>query len=285
MLKPIPDEAALMVELSSGERALIIADIHLGFELELSSHGLRVPSQTGKILSRIIRLIDTYRPGKVILLGDVKHKIASISTIDWIDIPLFFEKLIERVNNVEVILGNHDGNLEPLTPRSVKIHSSRGLKLNLSSGRSVGLIHGHAWPSANLFDADTIVMGHIHPTIELRDFSNFKMVEPVWIKLEVDLRTLISMYLKYRKIRLENQSDPADVFKELFGFEPNTQRIIVMPAFNSHLRGLSINKSRGRVEPISPILESGAVNWSSAEVFLLDGTFLGQLSLLMDFPV
>ena len=57
-----------------------------------------------------------------------------------------------------------------------------------------------------------------------------------------------------------------------------------MPAFNQFLGGRPINerkKGKRKTEAfIGPILRSGSVNIDDAEVYLLDGTFLGTVDQL-----
>ena len=58
-----------------------------------------------------------------------------------------------------------------------------------------------------------------------------------------------------------------------------------MPSFNDFLGGRPINKTRPRKEIgsealIGPVLRSEAVDVDEAELYLLDGTFLGTLNQL-----
>ncbi len=282
MLKPIPDEPALLMTAKDGEKILIVTDLHIGFELELSSQGIRVPSQVGKLLKSLKRIIHDYSPSRLILLGDIKHEIAKISPSEWVDIPKFFNELLREGIDVEVIPGNHDGNIEPLTPRAVSIHSVRGVLIETISNTLIGLIHGHAWPSPPIFQADTIIMGHVHPVIELRDHMGFKLVEPVWVKVEVSTEKLISDYLKYRKIRIAENS--IETFKKAFGFFPRTKSIIIMPAFNAYLRGAAINKFKN-MSLLGPLLEAEIMHIRASEVYLLDGTFLGEITTLQRLSI
>lgn len=239
-----------------------------------------IPSQTKKLLQHIKKLIEIYSPNKLILLGDVKHEIGKISRSEWIDIPSFLNELINKKINVEIVLGNHDGNIEPLTPRSITIHSSRGIMIETASKRKIGLIHGHAWPSAKLFEAETIIMGHLHPLVELKDKLDFRFSEPVWVKIDFPTAKLIEGYLKYRKMKYSN---PLSTFKDIFGFSPRTRNLIVMPAFNTHLGGAIINKESSKTSFIGPLFEIALKNILSSEVYLLDGTFLGSINSLKNF--
>jgi len=280
MIKPLPDTPALIIKTSSNSNLLVIADLHIGFEIELTSYGIMIPSQTKRIMQRVKKLIDSYSPSKLILLGDIKHEIGKISQSEWIDIPNFLNELIKENLNVEIILGNHDGNIEPLTPRSIVIHSARGIMIETVKKVKVGLIHGHAWPSAKLFEAETIIMGHLHPLIELKDKLGFKFSEPVWVKIEFPTSKIIEGYLKYRKIKY---SDPISTFEDMFDFTPKTKNLIIIPAFNTHLGGAVINKNIKKSSFVGPVSEIALNNEISSEVYLLDGTFLGSIKSLRKF--
>jgi hypothetical protein len=58
-----------------------------------------------------------------------------------------------------------------------------------------------------------------------------------------------------------------------------------MPSFNDFLGGRPINENRcpkekGSELPIGPVLRSDAVSIENAELYLLDGTFLGTTNQL-----
>ncbi|KAG2474815.1 MAG: hypothetical protein NPMRTH5_2600003, partial [Nitrosopumilales archaeon] len=49
------------------------------------------------------------------MLGDVKSSIKSISKNEWNDVPLFFEKMENKIDTT-LIPGNHDSNIQKLIP-------------------------------------------------------------------------------------------------------------------------------------------------------------------------
>jgi len=57
-----------------GERALLLADLHLGKAATFRAHARPVPeSVTHADLDRLSRLVDRYRPDRLIILGDMFH--------------------------------------------------------------------------------------------------------------------------------------------------------------------------------------------------------------------
>ena len=274
LIRPALPWQALLVE-SVGEKVLVIADLHIGFEHELAGMGINIPSQTPKIQAKLLQILGEVKPNRLIFIGDVKHSVPKISLQEWEDVPAFFEEIQKAVSDIEVIPGNHDGDLEPLTPRTVRIHQSKGIIIGKEE--SVALSHGHAWPSAEFLGTDYLVIGHNHPVVHFRDSLGFKVVRQIWLKADCNGQKLASAFLKYAGVKLK--MDPIVALKQVFNVDVHAPKLIVMPAFNEILGGLPINLQKPR-ELLGPILRSEAVNIDSAEAHLLDGTFLGSIKQL-----
>ncbi len=262
MLKIVPGEPAALIK--GKEKVLVAADLHIGFEKELSRIGVNIPSQTEKLFLKLKSLINRLKPDRVILLGDVKHGVPAISDQEWADLPLFFEKLLESGVSVEVVPGNHDGNLEPLTPRGVVIHDSRGVEVE-----GVALLHGHTWPSPRLLACKTMLMGHNHLVVELRDGLGFREVVPVWLMVEVPPPSAKELCMKVTRNREE--------WSRL-----KISRLVVMPAFNTLLSGKPVNSEERSF--LGPILESGLLELQDSEVYMIDGTYMGRVGEIPRLP-
>lgn len=276
MIKLLQPHPALLLQIKK-ERILVAADLHIGWELSLAQEGIHVPSQTPKLLNKMLQLIDLCKPTKLILLGDVKHTIAKMNIREWQDIPDFFKALQKKVSDIEVIPGNHDGNLKPLLPANVEILPYSGLAVE-----DVGLFHGHAWPKPGLLQCHNLVTAHIHPTVVFRDPLGFQIREQVWVKANCNNRKLAEKLLNHLKIKAK--TDPAAILQEKFNMKLNASQLLIMPSFNNFLGGQPINRKikRGAKSGglIGPILRSGSVDLNNAEVYLLDGTFLGTVENL-----
>ena len=197
-LKQVGSEPALLIRRGK-ERIIIIGDLHIGWEVTLSRQGIHVPSQTSKMLSRLREIIRNERPTRVIMLGDVKHSVSGAELEEWRDVPDFFEELAKVVPCIQVVLGNHDGNLEPLTPSSVHLIPSTGIAL----WKKFGLIHGHAWPAPELLECETLILGHLHPSVTLRDTLGYRVTKPVWITAPCDGRKLALGVLKAANVAVK----------------------------------------------------------------------------------
>jgi hypothetical protein len=229
-------------------KTLVIADLHIGIEYEIYKSGITIPSQVEKIEKRIDELIKITKAKQLIILGDVKHQIPNISWQEYKEIPDF----LGHFSNVEVsiIKGNHDGNIQRLAPKDVDIYEPLGFKLG-----DILLMHGQSWPDEKDLDAKYIIMGHVHPSVQFLT-GKFRAVEPCWLKCKIDNKKL----------------------EEKFEIKTNFKQGIVMPAFNHLIGGMAFNSKD--FEPLGPLLKNEVLKWKEAEVYLLDGTFLGNLNKL-----
>ncbi len=237
-------EPALLLE----NNILIIADLHIGLEYEIFKSGITIPSQIERLEKRIDDLIKQTKAKHLIILGDVKHQVPTISWQEYKEIPKFLEHL--QNIKISIVKGNHDGNIERLAPKEIDIYDPPGFKIN-----KFLLTHGQAWPFMGDLEAEYIVIGHVHPAVEFWT-ENFRSIEPCWLKCEIDNEKLFEKYRIKTKIK----------------------QGIIMPAFNHLIGGMAFNSKD--FEPLGPLLKNEVFKWKNAEVYLLDGTLLGNLNKL-----
>lgn len=263
------------------ERVLIVADLHIGWEIALAHKGIHIPSQTPKIREKLLKLIDLYKPTSILFLGDVKHTIARVEFEEWRDIPELFESLRQKVDDIRVVLGNHDGNLEPLLPPMVKIFPPSGTAIG-----DAGFFHGNAWPAPELLRCRSLVVGHVHPTVMFRDPLGFRTTAQIWVKARVNKKQLAEAFLKSNSIKLRPNTNPFEMLHQRFSIQFKASELFIMPYFNNFLSGKPINRRKSTdsrvksVEYLGPVLRSKSVDVENAETYLLDGTFLGTVSQL-----
>jgi len=154
-IRILPGGAALITP----EDVLVIADLHLGCEAVLESEGLSLPRvQTRKIEGYVRELVDRLSPSRLVVAGDLKHSFSRSLTQEWQDVSRFVKGLSETVP-VEVVKGNHDNFLALIL---------RELDIPLVTEADVGgvrIAHGHAGARSG---APTVI-GHVHPSVGLRD--------------------------------------------------------------------------------------------------------------------
>jgi len=279
LIRPVSPYPALIIE-ESHEKIMVISDLHLGWEASLAEDGIHIPSQTGKMLRKVKEVLAAENPSSLIILGDLKHTVEKIMLEEWRDVPLFLEEVKRMVGEVRVIPGNHDGDISILLPNGVKLEPQQGVIVG-----DVGLFHGHAWPDIRMLNCKTLVIGHVHPVITFRDHTGYRVTSQVWVKAPCNNITLAKAILRRYKIKFKDEEEALRILSEEYSTQPRVENLIIMPSFNEFLGGRAVNKiSIARDEAlkdfIGPILRSGSINLEDAEVYLLDGTYLGELNQL-----
>jgi len=249
LLKIIPGDAALIF--SSRDRGtLLVSDLHLGLEKEMARKGFRLPAYSVKMVARIRDLAERFHATSLAVLGDVKHTVGKVEDIDWGVVPWFFDTMLDLFETVEVVPGNHDGNIRTVLPPRVKLHPSHGTVIGKGRAR-VGLAHGHAWPSEEAIGTKNLVIGHSHFTYEMKDALGSRTRESVWVSARYDVALLM---------------EGAGYVSTASG----EGRLTVMPPFNRMVGGQPINRSKSF--QFGPVLSSRSVSLDEADIFLMDGT-------------
>tara|TARA_Y100001949_G_scaffold120951_1_gene102875 strand:+ start:621 stop:1367 length:747 start_codon:yes stop_codon:yes gene_type:complete len=240
--KIISGYPALMVE--ETKKSLVITDLHLGFEGNLSLNNVYLGKNKTVIetAEEIENIILKTKPDSLILLGDIKSGIKTITKTEWETIPIFFEKITKLIDTI-IVPGNHDANIEKLVPNGITLASSKGIIID-----DVLLTHGHTIPSENFSQVNTIVMGHVHPVF----FQEESLIngKRVWVSIKCKKQKIFST----RSGKLE---------------------IIILPSFNRYFYA---TQKKYYKKSIAPILKK--IDVLQAKIVTLDGTIIGNESLL-----
>ena len=241
--KIVPSQAALILE--GKTRNLVVTDMHIGFESSLASNDVFLGKNTSvnEIISELYKIIDTTKPDSLILLGDVKSSIKSISKNEWNDVPLFFEKMKNKIDTT-LIPGNHDSNIQKLIPDGITLVSSKGMVVDNSL-----LTHGHTMPSENFAHVDRIIMGHVHPVFFQQD--SVLNGHRVWVSIKTTKQMI-------------------------FPSSSGEIEVTIIPSFNKYF--YATHKKQYK-KSISPIIEK-IKEISSAKIITLDGAMIGNESLI-----
>tara|TARA_Y100000590_G_scaffold378753_1_gene445939 strand:- start:2161 stop:2910 length:750 start_codon:yes stop_codon:yes gene_type:complete len=239
----LDSEPALIIE--EKKKNLVISDLHIGFEHNFSRKNIRVGknSTINEIIKNVNTLIKRENPETLILLGDIKSSVTTITKEEWHDIPYFFEE-IENSLDIILIPGNHDANIDKLIPNEITLSSSKGMIID-----DVLLTHGHTMPSENYSNINNIIMGHIHPVyFEKNSLLNG---ERIWISIKTSK-------------------------SEIFPSSNGKINITVVPSFNPYFYA---TEKKFYKKSISPIIEK-VKDVSSARIVTLDGTIIGNETIL-----
>src|SRR2546429_8310389 len=93
------------------ERALVIADLRLGFEGALAEQGVSIPRfQRRVILERLGKMLDRNKAEQVVIAGDFKHEFSKNLVDEWVEVKQVLRFLKDRVKPI-LVRGNHDNYL------------------------------------------------------------------------------------------------------------------------------------------------------------------------------
>jgi len=150
------------------EKILVFADFHIGYEEALNRQGILVPrfqfkdviKRLGKIFSKLKKI----KIDKIIINGDVKHEFGRISEQEWRETLKLLDFLAKFCDDIILVKGNHDTIIGPIAKKK-KISV-----VDYYFAEDVLITHGHKIPNKNILKkAKTILIGHEHPAISLRE--------------------------------------------------------------------------------------------------------------------
>lgn len=235
-------------------RYLLLADTHVGYEVELRARGVNVVSQTHKLVRGILGQAEVHGVDAVFILGDVKHELP-VPRESVQEVREFLRSLSVKVPTI-LIPGNHDSMLEEVARgiEGVEIAPSRGIML----GRYL-LLHGHMKPNPeDLAKAKVVVMGHTHPAVAIRDGIGYVAREPALLRITVN---------------------KGELMRSLYGEEaPGASgelKIVVLPASHPLITGVHLEELPRLSAEGKTLLKYVKWDPSRVEVYLHDLTFLG----------
>ncbi|MFB6089826.1 MAG: metallophosphoesterase [Halobellus sp.] len=252
LVEPIPGEPAARARLGD-ETALVVADYHAGIEAGLRyERGVELDSNADIRRIRLCGLVDRVDPDRLIVLGDLGHRIGAAEGAEADELG----DLLDALSGLPVTLvrGNHDAGLEPdlaeIGGSNVTVTEPEGVRL----GR-VGFVHGHTWPAREVVESDVICTGHEHPAVRLEDEVGGGRTERAWLR---------------GPLRPEPFAEHLGV--DVADLDWRAPELVAFPAFNDRSGGTWINvEGQGFLSPFLP----GALVADAADVYLLDGTRLG----------
>jgi len=148
------------------EKALAIADLHIGYEESLNEQGIFVPrrqfEETMADLEKVFSNVGKVK--EVVIVGDLKHEFGIISSQEWSEVRKVLDYLKGKVGKVVLVKGNHDTVLEPIAKREeVEIKECYKKK-------DICFVHGDKLVMECMDKSIRLVVaGHRHPAVILQD--------------------------------------------------------------------------------------------------------------------
>nr|WP_119813736.1 metallophosphoesterase [Halalkaliarchaeum desulfuricum] len=250
-VEPVANAAAAIVD-GDGERALAVADYHAGIEIGLRyERGVELESAADRRRERLLSLLDRTAADRVIVLGDLAHRIRAPDGEEREEIETLIDAVTDRVP-LTLVQGNHDGGVAAAFADRIDVTPTDGTVYG-----DVGLVHGHTWPAPEVFEADVVCMGHEHPQVRLRDEVGGTRMERAWLRGQLNPEPF------------REEGIIAD------GAAVSGSELVVFPAFNDRSGGTWVNVDGQSF--LSPFLPVGLAD---ADAYLLDGTRLGPFGTI-----
>lgn len=136
---------------------LLVGDLHLGKESSFRAAGVPVPDgATQTTLQLLQAAIDSCRPRKLILLGDLLHDRAALSD----ETSRMFQEFCAQNSkcSMTLVLGNHDQNVDIPTAWALEIHDRAQLD-------EIELKHA---PRESIPTGSFEIAAHWHPVVALQ---------------------------------------------------------------------------------------------------------------------
>lgn len=198
---------------------VVISDLHLGLEGGMTSKGSYVPEfQLEELIEDLEEIRKRTQASRLLINGDLKNEFNTSLYSEKKEIKEFIEKAEGLFEELVLIKGNHDTFIE-----SIVEEKGYEMKKYFLEDKTL-FTHGHISLEeldVDEKDFDTVVIGHEHPALELKD--------DVGVKEKIDCI--------------------------LYGKNSEGKAFIVMPAFSTISNGSSINNMPSR-ELLSPILRN-----------------------------
>ena len=195
---------------------VVISDLHLGLEGGMTSKGSYVPEfQLDELVEDLEEIRKRTEASRLLVNGDLKNEFRTSLYSEKSEIREFIEKAEGLFDELILIEGNHDTFIES----TVEEKGYRLEKCHLED--EILFTHGHiSLEELKVEDKfKTVVIGHEHPALELKD--------DVGVKEKIDCF--------------------------LYGENSDGKALIVMPAFSTISNGSGVNNMPSR-ELLSPIL-------------------------------
>jgi uncharacterized protein len=173
---------------------LVISDLHIGYEEQITKSGIFPRIQLKEIIEKLNSIfwnlsMEGKKIKKIIILGDLKHEFSQISDAEWNEtlklLDYLDEKIVKNKENEKIeknssvnasktikneriilIKGNHDNILGPIAKK-------RGVVLKeCYEYKGICFMHGDKLEKSNkkCFEkSNTLILGHLHPAITLSD--------------------------------------------------------------------------------------------------------------------
>jgi len=257
-------------------KILLVADLHLGFEAEWAKKGLetRKPEWSFKIIDQLKKDIEETLADQLIILGDLEHSFIHFRSLQrngdgpWVSNKWLREKALsyfmqEVVGSeglkVSLIRGNQDISIIKSVGNQIELNVEKEASLF----NRLGVFHGHMNPGKEVLLSSEIVLGHVHPSIEIIDKLSLRHRYPVFAKLTISRKEVLALFniqIEHEKFTLSDQVS-----------------LTILPAYNNFLSGYVLNQAKTDEESQPFSVLKKLIRHPKLRVRLTNGIDLGYL--------
>lgn len=276
MLPSQPLDRRWLARKIEDEKILLVADLHLGFEIEWFGRGLKtsIPNWSMEIINNLRKDILDLQPSHLIICGDFEHHYSlkkkkkekiSISIPENMKQSIIekFSSEILAISDLEVtfVCGENDIFLYQEFRSDCNIIPSSGKPF---FNNELGIFHGDSIPFKEIVFSSEVVLGHVHPAIKLKDDLQVRHEYPVFVKLSLPREDSFSLF-----------NFPFDL--DEIGMI-DLMSIIILPAYNPYIPGYVLNKIDGgrKLHKNYPAIQR-ILRHPELQVQMTDGIELGLL--------
>lgn len=157
--------------------ALVVADLHLGYEGVMAKKGgaLLPKVNLKKIIEMLTEALKKTKADKIIVDGDIKNEFSTVDQEEFNELYDFIQFGKEKKVELILIKGNHDNFVERYkTPFKLVVH-----RQETKIGRYL-FFHGEEMPRETK-GIDMMIMGHEHPAIGVFNAAGSKEKIPCFL--------------------------------------------------------------------------------------------------------
>lgn len=143
--------------------ALVVSDLHLGYEGGMAKEGVAIPKANLKsVIATLEKAFEGRKVGRVIVVGDIKNDFSGVIAEELNELREIVNFVKGKGASLELVMGNHDNFIS-------KYSGALGITVHQQHLLVSGYMFAHGDKELEkLTDVSTIIIGHEHPSIGIR---------------------------------------------------------------------------------------------------------------------
>jgi len=149
---------------AKAKKAVVISDLHLGFETAAVREGIYVPKVQLKRALELLKILASRSAAETLVInGDLKHVFEKLTVQEREEATKFLSAAKDYFSEIVLVEGNHDNYISVVASRfDVPIVD----RLELAPDAIA--VHGHKYDE-KVLDYKYILIGHEHPSLKIPD--------------------------------------------------------------------------------------------------------------------